>query len=340
MSRHLFASLLLLFGVPSAFAQLQSIDVGNLKIRVTTTDGRGCDSQLHLELMGGSSNASSAETYTNESGMAEFIGLRVGDYHVVVSGGGIETTDSGVFEVDARKSTQIVYIPVKRTGEAEASAQKPHGGPSIAAVDLNIPDGARKEFDKASDFIAKENWKKAVERLKKALELYPKYASAYNNMGIAYGHLGDRKGEREALQQAVGLNDKFAAAYANLAKMDITDRNFPDAESMLNRAVSADPANSQSVLLLANVELLNRHYEEAIANSRKLHSMSNDPHALAHYIAARAFEHQNRTDDAYTEFQTFLKEEATGPRADAVRKEMSGLQTHPLSAAVPADGVP
>jgi hypothetical protein len=78
---------------------------------------------------------------------------------------------------------------------------------------------------------------------------------------------------------------------------------------------------------------LNHNYDQAIASSRKLHSIANTAHALAHYIAARAFEHQNRQDDAVTEFQTFLVEEPTGVRADAVRKEMSGLQAHPLAAA-------
>ncbi len=333
MARHLSALSLLLFLVPCAFAQFAGLDTGNVKVRVTTTDGRHFAGQAHVQLMGGAGNASVSEAFSNDSGMTEFNGLRVGEYHIVVSGEGIETTDSGVFEVDARKSTQVIYISVKRTGEADPNKPKEQGGPSIAAIDLNIPDNARKEFDSASDLIAKENWKKASERLKKALEIYPKYAAAYNNLGVAYGHMGDRAGERQALQQAVALNDKFAAAYVNLAKMDITDRNFPEAEKMLDRASSADPTDPQTMLLLANVQLLNHNYDQAIASSRKLHSIANTAHALAHYIAARAFEHQNRQDDAVTEFQTFLVEEPAGVRADAVRKEMSGLQAHPLAAA-------
>jgi len=57
--------------------------------------------------------------------------------------------------------------------------------------------------------------------------------------------------------------------------------------------------------------------------------MPQDPHALAHYIAARAWEHENRPAEALTELQTFLQEEPSGPRADAVRKEIAGLQNQP-----------
>jgi tetratricopeptide (TPR) repeat protein len=325
MARHLFATLLVLL-TPCAFAQFPGLDSGNVNVRVTFSDGRRCTSQVQVELMDSSGSASIAESFTNDSGMAEFSRVKVGDYHIIVTGDGIENTDSGAFEVDSRKVSQFVYIAVKRTGEGEASKSKESNAHSIAAVDLNIPDNARKEFDKASEFIARGNWKKAADRLQKALEMYPKYAAAYNNLGVARGHLGDRTGEREALQHAVLLDDKFAAAYVNLAKMDITDHNFPEAENLLDRATSADPANPQTILLLANVQLLNRHYYQAIANSRKLHSMPDDPHALVHYIAARAFEHQERPDDAFTEFETFLLEEPSGARADAVRKEMAELR--------------
>jgi predicted Zn-dependent protease len=94
----------------------------------------------------------------------------------------------------------------------------------------------------------------------------------------------------------------------------------------VNKATGADPEDPQTLVLLANVELLDQHYDEAIANCRKVHSMVHDSQALVHYIAARALEHENRPADAVTELQTFLKEEPTGPRAEAVRKEMAGLQ--------------
>jgi Tfp pilus assembly protein PilF len=325
MSRRLLL-LLILLPVPYACAQFAAPNLGNLKVRLTFTNDRGCDVQARVRLMGGAGTTQVGEGFANDNCSIEFPGVAPGNYHVLVSGEGIVTTDSGVFEVDARKGAQSIDVEVKRKGEEEAARPRRPNSRTVSAGDLNIPENARKEFDKASDLMAKENWKKAMDQLNKALASYPKYAAAYNNLGVIYGKLGDRTGEREALQKAVSLNDHFAPAYTNLAKMAIVDRNFPEAESLLNKATGADPEDPQTLVLLANVELLDQHYDEAIANCRKVHSMVHDSQALVHYIAARALEHENRLADAVTELQTFLKEEPTGPRAEAVRKEMAGLQ--------------
>ncbi len=317
--------------VPCALAQFGSDmeTTGNVNVRVTFNDGRACNLQLHVQLMESSSTTPVVEGYTNTSGMLEFPNIRIGNYHLLVSGEGIEETDSGVFEVDPRKVSQYQYVIVKRAGEANSTESKQHTDPTVAAVDLSIPASARNEFDKANEFMNKENWKKAIERLTKALEIYPKFAAAYNNLGVVYSRLKDRVLERQALQKAISINDHFAPAYVNLARMDIVDHNFPEAETMLGKATASDPNNPLTLVLLANVQLLDQHYDEAIANCRKAHSMPQDPHALAHYIAARAWEHENRPAEALSELQTFLQEEPSGPRADAVRKEIAGLQNQP-----------
>jgi Tfp pilus assembly protein PilF len=324
MFRRLLLPSLLILLCLCAFAQRGGW--GSLKVRITYTNGRACEGQLHVELKDSSSDTRVTEGFTDGSGMLDFSPLAVGSYHIVVSGQGIETTDSGFFQIDERKSSQSIDIMVKRTGESDMPRPKDNYGGSVAAVDLNVPRAATKQFDKASESIAKENWKKAIEQLSKAIEIYPNYAAAHNALGVAYGRSGERARERQELQQAIGINDHFATAYANLAKMDIADHNFAEAETFLQKATSSDPGNPAIMVLLANVQLLNAHYDAAIANCHKAHSSSTDPHALAHYIAARAWEHENRASDAVSELQTFLQEESSGPRADAVRKELTALQ--------------
>jgi len=321
------APLLLCVLLGSAAAQFSggNISTGTLHVRITFTNGRACNTRVRVQLMGGASNGSLAETFTNDTGTAEFNNIEVGTYHLVVSGQGIEETDSGSFEVDNRRGSQYQYVQVRKTSETAAGEHDSGGGQTVAAADLNIPPKAAKEFDKASKLIALQQWKKALTQLNRALAVYPQYAAAYNNMGVVYGRMGDRVAERTALQKAVSLNDHFVPAYVNLARMAITDHDFPAAEGLLDKATGMDPTNLLALVLLSNVELLDHHYDLAISNCRKVHSMGQDSHALVHYIAARAFEHQNRPADATTEFQTFLTEEPSGARADAVRKELASL---------------
>jgi len=293
---------------------------GSIRVRVTPGDARICNIRATVSLVS-TSGAHIAEDLTNSVCEVYFVNVAPGSYHVTVSGAGIENSDSGRFDLDSRRR-QDLDINITYTKEADHGA----AGPLVAAVDLNIPEGARKEFDKANQFVAKGNWQKAIERLNKAIAIYPDYAEAYNNLGVIYGRLGDRTRNLEALQKAVSLNDHFAPAYLNLARMAIADRDLVQAEALLDKAVAIEPTNSQMLVLLANTELLNHHYDQALANCRKAHSGAQGPHAVAHDVAARVFEYENRPTDAVAELQTFLSEETPGPRAEVARKEMTALQ--------------
>ena len=323
LPRRIVVPVLLVIFLTTTKAQFRT---GNLQVRVTFTNGRPCNIRVRVQLMDSASTNPVAEGYTNDSGMIEFNNVEIGNYHLIISGQGIEETDSGMFEVDPRRLSQIQYVAVKRASSTEETATSAGGAPTVGAADLNIPENAAKEFDRATALMVKQDWKKAIERLNRALQIYPNYAAAYNNLGVIYARLGDREHEREALQKAISLNDHFAPAFVNLARMAIADHDLPNADILLGKASAADPTDVQTLILLANVELLERHYDLAIANCQKAHSLAKESHALAHYIAARAFEHENRPSEAIAELQAFLSEESSGDRAESVRRELAVLQ--------------
>ena len=318
--------LLTLFVVPCIHAQshLDSLDRAGIRVRVISSDGHSCDFQANVSLMS-ISGAHVAQDLTNAECEVYFGNVAAGSYHVAVSGAGIEQSDSGRFDFDST-GHQEVDVNIKHAGLVNQGGPTGPASPLVAAVDLSIPESARKEFDKANQFVTKGNWQRAIERLNKAIAIYPQYAQAYNNLGVAYGHLGYRVRNIEALQRAISLNDHFAAAYLNLARIAIVDRDFPQAEVLLNKAAAIDPTDPQILGALANMELLNHHYEQALAICHRAHSTARGVHAVVHYVAARIFEQENRSLDALAELRVFLSEEQSGPRADAARKEMIALQ--------------
>jgi len=272
-----------------------------------------------------STGVPAGEAYADSDCAVQFVNVLDGSYHLVVSGEGVEGSGSENFEVGSR-ANQELEVRVNRPAGPERETRTGPNAPLVAAADFNIPASARKEFDRANQFIARQNWKKAMEQLQRATAIYPRYAQAFNNLGVVYAHLGDRKQERAALQRAIDLNSHLAPAYVNLARMDIADHNFAQAESLLDTAAAIDPTDTMTLILLANMELINLHYEQTIATCRRAHSMPQAQHALVHFIAARALEQQHRTQDAMAELQVFLTEEQAGPRAEAVRREVASLQ--------------
>ena len=305
-----------------------SLSTGNVHVHVVFDNGRHAGSNLLVRLMAGSSGTPIATSYTNEGGQTQFLGVIVGNYHILVSGEGIQTADSGVFEVDSRRTTQTQYITIH---SVEASETKSTGSqaPMVSAANLNVPEKARKELDKANQAMARQDWKQALERLNKAIAIYPQYAAAYNNLGVLYGRTSDYVHEQEALEKAIALDDHFASAFANLGKLCVRQKNFPRAETLLEKAASLDPGNAESLTLLAEAQYMDEHYAAAIASAHQAHAASPAHSSFAHYIAARAYQRQNRQQDALAEFQIFLKEEPNGPRADYVRNDIAKMQSSP-----------
>jgi len=299
--------------------------VGNVHVRVVFENDNKAGGNLLVRLMDGSSSTPIATTWTNSNGSADFLGVRLGEYHAVVSGDGIETTESSLFEVDERKVTQAQYVSVRRV---EDSGPKPvdSKSPMVSAADLNVPPKARKELDKANEATLMQDYKKALEHLNKAVAIYPEYATAYNNLGVLYARMNDATHEQEALEKAVSLDGHFAIALVNLAKLSLREKDFPKAESLLDKAVGTNPNNAESLMLLADAEYMDRHYDAAINNARHAHAVSQEHPSFVHYIAARAYQNENRQQDALAEFQMFLKEEPNGPRADHVRGDIVKIQ--------------
>jgi tetratricopeptide (TPR) repeat protein len=300
----------------SVVAQL---DGSSHRVRVRVAfDNGGCESSTHVRLVARSGAV--AEAIPNERCEVDFNGIPDGTYHVNVSGRNFPDTESVV--TTATGSTEF-EVKVPHVGGNDLSM-----GASIAAADLRIPPKAQKEFDRANELTAKQDYTKAIETLNHAIAIYPDYAAAYNNLGTVYSRLGDRTHEREALEKAIRINDHLAPAYLNLARMDMAAGDFPNAVTELKKASSCDPLDGITMVLLAYSQFMDQHYDDAIATGRKAHVLTS-PHAYAHQVAARSFEQKRDGADAIAELELFLEEEPSGERADSARKELASLQAIP-----------
>ncbi len=314
--------------IPIAKAQRDGgvgLKSGSLHVHVVYSDDRRAGSNLLVQLMEGASSTPEEKTYTNGAGEADFRNIPVGNYHVVVSGNGIQTTESELFEVDSRQVTQSQYVSVRQLQTAEEPTAPPKSE-SVSASSLKIPTKARKELDKANQAMARQQWSKAAELLNKAISIYPQYAAAYNNLGVMYAHINDPAHEKDAIEKAFSLDDHYVPACENLAKIYLREKDFSRAQAVLGKALSVDPNNVLSLTLLADTQYMERQYGAAIATAQKVHALPNQHSSTIHYIAAMAYEQESRRQDALAELQMFLKEEPTGPRADRVRSDMAKMK--------------
>lgn len=224
--------------------------------------------------------------------------------------------------VEIRKTVNIVV----RSNSSESPAiNNPPDTHSIAANRLKVPNKAEKEFQKGKDAGDRKDWTEATKRFQAAIAIYPEYDLAYNGLGQALASSGDTPGARSAFEKAIQLNDNFAAAYRNLARISLNERKFDEMDNLLTRSLSAEPLNAWALAYAAYAELQLHKFDEAIAHARKAHSVKHDGLESVHIVAARALEEKQQPAEALEEYRLYLQEDATGRDADRARKAITRL---------------
>lgn len=306
----------------SAVAQFAANESGldhAVQVHVSFQSGAACDSSTKIELMQSGNSVTSG--FTDKNCNVSFFGVTPGAYRLVISGrdfAGIETSEITLDRFDS--GPVEVEIPRARPQRETALSST-----STSVVDLKIPKRAAKEFSKASQAMLQQDWKSAAVSLERAISIYPRYAAAYNNLGVVDSRLGDRTKEAKDLQQAIAIDSRYVDAYVNLARMDIAENKFPDAETALKKAAFLSPQDGVVLVLMTYAEFMNHHLEDAVRDCRKVHALNKVPHAFAHWTAAFALEQENQIAEAGNEFRAFVREEPSGDRAYAARKELANI---------------
>jgi tetratricopeptide (TPR) repeat protein len=294
--------------------------VERVQVRLAFSGGQ-CDMSAHVSLVGRAGSV--AEDSPNGQCEVDFFNVPEGSYHLAVSGSGFANVDSPSLDM-AQGGPNIFSVNVRRENEIDRNFAAPAVG-FVSASDLRVPSRARKELDRANELIGKRDFPQAMERLNRAIAIDPSYALAYNNLGVVFARMGDRDRELEALEKAISLNDHFGLAYVNLGRLQIATGHFPSAETALGKASACDPQNPAALALLAYAQLMDYHFDEAIATSHAAHALEK-PHSFVHRVAASAYEQKENAANAIAELEMFLREEPTGPQADAARRELEQVR--------------
>jgi tetratricopeptide (TPR) repeat protein len=136
---------------------------------------------------------------------------------------------------------------------------------------------------------------------------------------------GDREAARRAFEKAISLNESFAEAYRNLARISFAEHKYKEADTLLSKSISVDPLNAWALTSAANAEFLTHDYSNAIAHARKAHSVPHQGLAGVHIVAALALEATQQPFEAVKEYQLYLEEDANGRDAARAKNAIARL---------------
>ena len=263
----------------------------------------------------------SARAVTDPNGEAVFQTLS-GAYRIHITGPGIRPYD-GELEVAPIESTHLERIMVRHDPKSDPNVPSA----PIAAVRLNIPDSARKIFDKASQSLHKEKWEDGRTLFQKAIAEYADYDMAYNGLGIAEMQLKNNDAAQQAFLKAIQLNSKYAEAQRNFARLLISQHNNSEALTQLQASLATEPTDVWALGNLAYLQLQAHNFQDALANAQKVHTLPHPSMPFAHMVAAYAAEELGKNDVAEKELHLYLEEDPKGPNVGRAQQELTRLSS-------------
>jgi tetratricopeptide (TPR) repeat protein len=259
---------------------------------------------------------------TDQDGRVEF-NTTTGVHRIRISGADFYTLESEL-EIAPVEDLHAETFRVKRKTGVETTTQDEQN--DIPAVRLKIPDKARKEFEKGSKSLEDQNWSASRKYFQAAIDLYPDYDLAYNGLGVACSQMNDTPSARQAFVKATQLNDKFAGAQRNLARILLSERNFEQVALLLNQSLSVEPMNAWALTNAAYAELQLHKFKEAAEHALQVHKLPHEGFANAHVIAGYALEALGKQQEAAAQWKLYLKEDPRGPNAKRAKEAVARLR--------------
>ncbi len=197
---------------------------------------------------------------------------------------------------------------------------------TVSKFDLKAPGRARNEYLQGLRFLAKSDFKSAVEKLQKAISIYPNYVAAHNALGSAYFQLKEFPLAREEFAQALQLDDHLSSSYLNLGRTQVALGDTADAQASMEKAASIAPLDAHLLLALTYTQFLNHDYPHAIDSAHRAHNQKHPSTAIVHYYAAASWQALNNLQETRSELQTFLEEDPSSAFAGVARTAVEQIR--------------
>jgi Tfp pilus assembly protein PilF len=334
-----FSFVILLFLIPiSVFPQgsgrASNGTGGNHVIQgyVFFPSGRRAEGSIQIKLQ--SYSAGEITVLADTGGSFTFAGLAPGSYTVVVSAGdGYEIARESVFiDNDANLSRLGIPAPsASRRYTVMIHLQPKIGADRARASVLNaalaeVPEAARKRYEKGLELAQSGNALKAIDNLKSAVSLYPKFPLALNELGVQYLKLGKADKAVEALKTATELTPDAFTPRLNLGIALLEAKRFIDSEAQLREALkqNASAPTAHMYLGLALVHLGNN--DEAEKELLRATETGGAQFGLAHYYLGGLYWKKGDYGRAAQELETYLRLSPNATDAERVRATIRDMR--------------
>jgi tetratricopeptide (TPR) repeat protein len=259
-----------------------------------------------------------SQTWTGKLGEFSFPEIACGNYVLAVDAVGYRPV---------RVPVEHSYIPLGAVflNLVPANSEAPAGEESaFARRRAAIPGSAKKEYERGLEALSGNRVPDSVAHFRKAVDIYPSFDDAHIQLAWALIQQRNFAGAQLALQQALRLDGKSAAAFALLGRVRKDQARFLDAARLYDRSLSLEEASWRTHLEMGAVLLKLGHTDQACAHIVRAHELgSSQP--LAHLQLYNCLVLQTNYIAAEAELNEFLKLFPNHSLAPRVRQQRDAL---------------
>jgi Flp pilus assembly protein TadD len=291
--------------------------------------GEGITVKLH-SLAGGELSVMSSD-----NGAFTFRSLAPGQYKVVVeSGKDYERAEESVFiDTDAafgqvplatsatRAERVVFHLLPKRAGGTDATSSVVN-----AAALVDVPEPARKLYEKGLSAAQSGDAKKAIENLKSAVSMFPDFAAALDELGVQYLKLGQADKALESLNAAIKLTPDEFRTNLNLGIALLETKQFEASETRLMTALKRNDSSPTAHMYLGLTLMSQKRLPEAQTELEKAVVSNTEQVAKAHYYLGGIYWGNREYKRAADALETYLRLVPKAPEAEKVRATIKELR--------------
>ena len=263
-------------------------------------------------------------SYTDQDGRFTLMNVYAGTYYIEVTGDE-KKFEPVVEQIELRRSQQrsvTIYLREKQAFRVKSTGAVT----SSAALGEDVPDSARKEYERATKLVKKGDINRAIEHFKLAIALYPNLEAAHNDLGVQYLKLKQFDSAVEQFQAALAINARAFNPRLNLGITLVDQKQYAVAIDQLNQALEIDRGSPAAFLYMGIARTELDDLQAAYADLSKALILGGPAFATAHYYLGKVHLKRDERDEALKSLKAYLEAMPTGELADSAKTLVKRLE--------------
>jgi len=208
----------------------------------------------------------------------------------------------------------------------------------VTVASLEVPQKARKDYEKGSEALEKGNLEEAEKSLRKAIDEYPKFAEAWTRMGDLEQHRKNTDGAMKNYQEAINADPNLPVPYLRMAYLHAVVRNWEDTQKLTERLIMLDPTDFPIAYYYNAVAEFNlKRLGKAESSALRAESMDRQHmEPRIELLLASIYTAKESYSTAAEHYRAYLKIVPNGPLTDRVKTDLAQVEQMAKSQAPPA----